>query len=43
MELVAKESPSKKQQGELDLQYWTNINEPGSRNAVHSHQAIQYD
>ena len=31
-----------KQQGELDLQYWTNINDPGSRNVVHSHQAVQY-
>lgn len=35
--------PSKlEQQGELDLTYWTNINEPGSRNVLHSHQAIQY-
>ena len=31
-----------KQQGELDLKYWTNINEPGSRNVMHSHQAVQY-
>ena len=31
-----------KQQGELDLQYWTNINDPGSRNVLHSHQAVQY-
>ena len=31
-----------KQQGDLDLKYWTNINKPGSRNVVHSHQAVQY-
>ncbi len=31
-----------KEQGDLDLVYWTNINEPGSRNILHSHQAIQY-
>lgn len=31
-----------KEQGELNLTYWTNINDPGSRNILHSHLAVQY-
>jgi uncharacterized protein (TIGR02466 family) len=46
MQHYAKDDPTYanklKQQGELDLQHWTNINEPGSRNVVHSHLAVQY-